>query len=400
MDRAVYLDSSALVKLVIEEPETVELRRYLETRTPRVSSALARVEVVRWVRAHGAQAVSRARELLKRIHLLRIDKYLLDSAAALDVPLLRSLDAIHLASAQTLGDDLEALVTYDRRMGDAAAVLGLGRSPTPERLRSQPRAELLLAGARFASAAVALALLAVPTAAVARWRPPARPTWYSAAPGARRQSVPAAVYDIDGFENGRGRGREAARARQAGRVLHRRRHVGELRPTPAVPPLGARAAERLAGRAVAGHPQAVGARADHDRALADVRAQAVRRSRARQHRRVREPHRLSDHAPASSCRFDEWIAREAHSLGLAVFQKNDPEQARRLEPDFDGVLDEQCNQYQECASFRPYLRRRQAGPERRYSLVVPRLLRRRRRAGIMGALYGLALDGRSYAPCW
>jgi hypothetical protein len=53
--------------------------------------------------------------------------------------------------------------------------------------------------------------------------------------------------------------------------------------------------------------------------------------------------------------YHEWVAREAHELGLAVFQKNDPEQARELEPHFDGVLDEQCNQYSECSSSKPYL---------------------------------------------
>lgn len=54
-------------------------------------------------------------------------------------------------------------------------------------------------------------------------------------------------------------------------------------------------------------------------------------------------------------RYDEWIARAAHGLGLAALQKNDPAQARTLEPYFDGVLDEQCNQYAECGAFASYL---------------------------------------------
>ncbi len=53
--------------------------------------------------------------------------------------------------------------------------------------------------------------------------------------------------------------------------------------------------------------------------------------------------------------YNEWVARQAHALGLAVLQKNDPDQAAQLQPYFDGVLAEQCNQYRECAAFGPYL---------------------------------------------
>ncbi len=122
---AVYLDSSALVKLVVAEPESAALRRYLRRRPVRISCALARVEVVRAVRAHGREAVARARRVLTRTRLLRLDDALLATAATLDSAVLRSLDAIHLAAGQTLGDSLEAVVTYDTRMTAAAVSAGM-----------------------------------------------------------------------------------------------------------------------------------------------------------------------------------------------------------------------------------------------------------------------------------
>lgn len=121
----VYLDSSALVKLVVAESESPALLRYLAGEPERASCALARAEVPRAVRAHGAAAITRARRLLQRLNLVQIDDELLDAAATIDPRILRSLDAIHLAAAQLFGDELTAIVTYDRRMADAAKLLGL-----------------------------------------------------------------------------------------------------------------------------------------------------------------------------------------------------------------------------------------------------------------------------------
>jgi predicted nucleic acid-binding protein len=126
----VYLDSSALVKLVVAEPESRALRRYLRREPERASCALAKVEVVRAVRPHGPAAVTRARRLLRRVDLIRLDDELLNEAASLDPAVLRSLDAIHLAAAQAFADDLSALVTYDERMAAAARILAL-RVMTP-----------------------------------------------------------------------------------------------------------------------------------------------------------------------------------------------------------------------------------------------------------------------------
>lgn len=98
--------------------------------------------------------------------------------------------------------------------------------------------------------------------------------------------------------------------------------------------------------------------------------------------------------------YDDWIARSAHALGLAVFQKNDPEQARELEPHFDGVLDEQCNQYSECSAFRAYLAAHKPVLNAEYNLSTGRFCAADNRAGIMGALYSLKLNGSRFEPCW
>jgi uncharacterized protein len=121
----VYLDSSALVRLVITETESNALRRYLRREPDRASCALARVEVLRAVRAHGPAATTRARRLLQRLNLVRIDDALLEAASLLDPGVLRSLDAIHLAAAQLFGDELTAIITYDGRMTSAASLLDL-----------------------------------------------------------------------------------------------------------------------------------------------------------------------------------------------------------------------------------------------------------------------------------
>lgn len=123
-----YLDSSAIVKLVQHEAESAALRRLLRRHRAddRVTSALARVEVVRAVAAGGPTAVALARRQLGRLHQIALDAELLDHAATLaPSALLRSLDAMHLAAAELLGADLRAVVTYDRRMQSAAVALGL-----------------------------------------------------------------------------------------------------------------------------------------------------------------------------------------------------------------------------------------------------------------------------------
>ncbi len=122
--RATYLDSSAIVKLAIREPESTALRTYLRRRRPLISSWLARTEVIRALLPLGPTAVDRGHDVLRRLDLIRVNDRVLTTAAELLPPELRSLDAIHLATAHQLGADLRQLITYDDRMAIAARDLG------------------------------------------------------------------------------------------------------------------------------------------------------------------------------------------------------------------------------------------------------------------------------------
>jgi predicted nucleic acid-binding protein len=123
---AVYLDSSAFVKLVVAEPESRALRAFLtRRRTRHVSSAILRAEALRAVRHGGPEVLTNTRSALRRVELVAVTDGILDGAGALEPRVLRTLDAIHLATALALGDDLEILVTYDTRMAEGARLLGL-----------------------------------------------------------------------------------------------------------------------------------------------------------------------------------------------------------------------------------------------------------------------------------
>jgi predicted nucleic acid-binding protein len=121
-----YLDASAIVKLVVEEPESAALRRALRTRPQRVSSALALVEV-HLSAARRAPAAPRERvdRILAGLTLIPVDQLVLESAAQLGAAGLRALDAIHLATAASLGDDLRSILAYDHRLLAAARAAAL-----------------------------------------------------------------------------------------------------------------------------------------------------------------------------------------------------------------------------------------------------------------------------------
>jgi predicted nucleic acid-binding protein len=122
---ATYVDSSALVKLAVDEPQSGALRRYLRRRRPLVSSELARTEVLRALLLEGDEGVARGRAVLARLELVRLNDRILNTAGVLLPADLRSLDAIHLATASELGSDLGQVVTYDERMLEAGERLGL-----------------------------------------------------------------------------------------------------------------------------------------------------------------------------------------------------------------------------------------------------------------------------------
>lgn len=124
--RAAYLDTSAFLKLVVLEPESAALRRFLMRWPERASATLLRTEAVRALRRSGHDGrLGAARRLFTGMRLVRLDEPLLDRAGDLDPRELRSLDAIHLAAALAIGSDLGVLLTYDERLGDAARQRGL-----------------------------------------------------------------------------------------------------------------------------------------------------------------------------------------------------------------------------------------------------------------------------------
>jgi len=123
-ERVSYLDSSAIVKLIVKEQESTALRRYLRGRQVLVSSALARTEVKRAVLQLGVPAMQRADDVLNRIELVRLNNAVLNAAGVMKPDELRSLDAIHLATATLFETTLSDLVTYDARMSAAAQAHG------------------------------------------------------------------------------------------------------------------------------------------------------------------------------------------------------------------------------------------------------------------------------------
>ena len=121
---SVYLDSSALVKLIVEEPESEDLRDFVGDRAV-VSSMIARTQVIRAVARTEPERVGAAEKVLGETSLIIADGPVAWAAAWVEPASVRSLDAIHLATAQRLEIGLEAIVTYDRRMADAARVAGM-----------------------------------------------------------------------------------------------------------------------------------------------------------------------------------------------------------------------------------------------------------------------------------
>ncbi len=126
----IYIDTSALVKLIIEEPESIALSEWLSRKSelPKVTSDLARIELIRVCKRVDDSLTPFAKLLLSGISTIPISSDILNIASELMPHELRSFDAIHLASAISIGSVLSDFVAYDSRLCSAAVHLGLSVS--------------------------------------------------------------------------------------------------------------------------------------------------------------------------------------------------------------------------------------------------------------------------------
>lgn len=249
-----------------------------------------------------------------------------------------------------------------------------------------------------AAACVATLMLAPP--AMARWRPPQHLTWYMQFTGHVNYAVAVQAYDLDGFDT------SAARVRAlhaAGKRVICYIDVGtweSWRPDAGEFP------RSVLGRGN-GWP---GERWLDIRRLSVLEPIMTRRFEMckRKGFDAVDPDNIDGFSnntgfPLTAHEqlvYDEWVAREVHSLGMAVFEKNDLSQARQLEPYFDGVVVEQCNQYRDCGLLRPYLKAAKPVLNIEYDLAPRRFCAADSRTGIMGARMNLALNGALFEPCW
>lgn len=123
---AYYIDTSALVKMIVTEQNSSELVAWVRSMKPAfVASDLLRIEALRSARRIDSRVVKAAREALRSVQFIALSSEVCELAAELEPAVLRSLDAAHLATALIIGDDLDAVITYDQRFSEACDHLGL-----------------------------------------------------------------------------------------------------------------------------------------------------------------------------------------------------------------------------------------------------------------------------------
>ena len=240
-------------------------------------------------------------------------------------------------------------------------------------------------------------LLVGGTARAATWVPPQNLSWYWQLQGTVDNRYGAAAYDIDGFDNGAA---EVATLHAAGKHVICYIDVGTW--------------ENWRSDA-AQYPSSVLGSSNGwpGEQWLDIRQPIVRQLMAARFQMCQqkgfdaiEPDNMDGYENSTGfpltgqdqLSYDEWVAGEAHSLGLAVFQKNDPDQASALEPYFDGALDEQCNQYSECNTEKVFTDADKAVFNAEYgsstSFCAADIAEH-----INGVRFSVNLDGSTYAPC-
>jgi hypothetical protein len=257
-----------------------------------------------------------------------------------------------------------------------------------------------------AVAAMALALVAVApgvgqSAAAGWWQPPQRLTWYWQLQGKVKNTHPVAAYDIDGFETSpaevavlHAEGKHVICYIDVGTAENWRPDYGSF-------------AQSVLGAPDEGFP---------DERWLDIRQlgvlEPIMQKRfamcAEKGFDALEPDNMEGYANVSGfpltaeqqLTYNEWVAGTVHALGMAVFQKNDPEQTPQLQALFDGALVEQCNQFHECASYEPYLQAGKPVLNAEYHLKPHKFCAADAALGIMGARLNVALNGRKFQPCW
>jgi hypothetical protein len=232
------------------------------------------------------------------------------------------------------------------------------------------------------------------------WTPPQHLTWYWQLTGTVNNSEPVAAYDIDGFENSAA---EVASLHAQGKHVICYIDVGtaeDFRPDYSEFP-----------KSVLGHSNGWPGEKWLDirqlGVLEPIMTARFQMCREKGFDAV-EPDNMEGYANDSGFPlsahdqlvYNEWVAGEVHSLGMAVLQKNDGEQTPEQLPYFDGALSEQCNQYRECADFAPYLAAGKPVLNAEYRVRTKKFCAADEALGIMGARYNLALNGKRFEPCF
>jgi len=232
------------------------------------------------------------------------------------------------------------------------------------------------------------------------WTPPAQLTWYWQLQGKVPNSEPVAAYDIDGFET---TASQVAALHALGRHVICYIDVGtaeNFRPDYGSFPAS-----------VLGHSNGwPGERWIDIRQLEIIEPIMTRRFEICREKGFDavEPDNIEAYENNSGFPitaeqqlvFNEWVAEQVHALGMAVLQKNDPQQTPELEGTFDGALTEQCNQYHECEDFAPYIAAGKPVLNAEYHLATKKFCSADTTRGFMGARFAVALKGKKFQPCW